>query len=119
MESETVNCSIDDDLLEEAHDGLNILDDLNPDVSVSEPERLTKKSKTTTSHVWKYFTKIGVKDGKEKAKCNSCGNEYVIGGTKIQTSTLGRHLVKCKGKPLYKDQDVAGMIIDHAGRLRV
>jgi len=82
----------------------------------SEVQKETKKAKTTTSEVWKYFSKVRVKDGKEKAKCNACGQEYVIGGTKIGTSTLLHHLKKCNVSPKYKD--VGGVIIDNIGKLR-
>ncbi|KAJ1415435.1 Zinc finger, BED-type [Sesbania bispinosa] len=112
MESETilqsVNC-IDDDP--------RICDEIvapNPNEKESgDVEREGKRLKTFTSEVWKHFTKIGVKDGKEKAKCNTCGQKYVIGGSKIGTSTLLRHLKKCKLIPKY--QDVGGLLIDHAG----
>ena len=33
---------------------------------------LSKKPKTCTSDVWKSFTKIGIVNGKEKARCNGC-----------------------------------------------
>ena len=101
-----------------ADDELKILDDMPKTIesSAAETDRASKKAKTCTSDVWKHFTKIGIKDGKEKAKCNGCGQEYVVGGTKIGTSTLLRHMKKCKLLPKY--QDVAAMIIDHAGKLR-
>ena len=57
-----------------------------------------------------------MKDGKEKAKCNACRQEYVIGGTKIGTSTFLHHLKKCNVTPKYKD--VGGMIIDNTRKLR-
>ncbi|KAJ1390052.1 Zinc finger, BED-type [Sesbania bispinosa] len=119
MESETilqsVNC-IDDDP--------RVCDEIVAPKAKSNPteketgdvEREGKRLKTFTSEVWKHFTKIGVKDGKEKAKCNACGQEYVIGGSKIGTSTLLRHLKKCKLIPRY--QDVGGLLIDHVGKLR-
>ena len=59
-----------------------------------EHENTSKKVRICTSEVWKFFTKIGVKDYKEKAKCNVCRKEYVIGGSKIGTSTLIHHLKK-------------------------
>ncbi|KAH1228927.1 hypothetical protein GmHk_10G028818 [Glycine max] len=46
-------------------------------------EKESKKVKVCTSIAWKYFTKIGVVDGKEKAECNACGQQYVIGGSKV------------------------------------
>jgi len=69
----------------------------------NEIQKENKKANTSTSEVWKYLTKVGVKDGKEKAKCNACGQEYVIGGTKIGTSTLLCHLKKDNVTPKYKD----------------
>ena len=39
----------------------------------NEVQKESKKAKMSTSEVWKYFTKVGVKDGKEKAKCNAYG----------------------------------------------
>ena len=80
-------------------------------------EKESKKVKVCTSIAWKYFTKIGVVDGKEKAECNACGQQYVIGGSKVGTSHLLRHVkLLCKKKA--KFHDVGGMIIDHAGKLR-
>ena len=40
-----------------------------------------KKSKSTTSDCWNFFTKIGVgKDGVERTRCNACKKEYKVGG---------------------------------------
>ena len=63
MESETVNQSINC-----ANDELKILDDMPKTIesSAAETDRASKKAKTCTYDVWKYFTKIGIKDGKEK-----------------------------------------------------
>jgi len=118
MESENIHESV--------NVNCNVVDDSINNQKVKEPpsinnksndvEKESKKVETCTSKVWKYFLKIGVKDGKEKDKCNACGQEYVIGGTKIGTSTLLRHLKKCNVSPKYKD--VQGMIIDNMGKLR-
>ena len=44
---------------------------------------------------------IGVVDGKEKVECNACGQQYVIGGSKVGTSHLLRHVkLLCKKKKL-------------------
>ena len=114
MNSETV----DDQCV---HDNLNNF--LPPSVEEIENEdkdcdRESKRPRVGTSKVWDHFTKIGIKDGKEKAKCNGCGAEYVVGGTKIGTSTILRHLSKCLVLKKLKDNDVGKMIIDHAGKLR-
>ena len=56
----------------------------------------TKKAKTLTSNVWNFFVKIGVsKDGKEKYKCKTCGNEYTC-ASGVGTSHLSRHIPKCR-----------------------
>ncbi|KAF7820896.1 zinc finger BED domain-containing protein RICESLEEPER 2-like [Senna tora] len=60
------------------------------DETLSEKPPLSKKPKTCTSEVWKYFTRIGIVDGKEKAQC--------------------------KGLPKYKNIGV--MMLGQAGRLR-
>ncbi|KAF7815103.1 zinc finger BED domain-containing protein RICESLEEPER 2-like [Senna tora] len=60
------------------------------DETLSEKPPLSKKPKTCTSEVWKYFTRIGIVDGKEKAQC--------------------------KGLPKYKNIGV--MMLDQAERLR-
>jgi len=39
----------------------------------------------------KYFSKIGMKDSKEKTRCNAYKQEYIIDGSKIGTSTLLCH----------------------------
>ncbi|XP_068504330.1 zinc finger BED domain-containing protein RICESLEEPER 4-like [Phaseolus vulgaris] len=75
-----------------------------------------KRDKTTTSDCWKYFTKIGVdKDGKERARCNSCNRIYLTGGRKYGTSHLNRHIMKCDKR---KTEDVGQMILDMQGKLK-
>nr|GMC48721.1 zinc finger BED domain-containing protein RICESLEEPER 2-like [Ipomoea batatas] len=64
-------------------------------------ERKPKRAKSTTSVVWKSFTKIGMVDGKERARCNGCQKEYTIGGIKYGTSSLLRHIPKCVVLPKY------------------
>ena len=68
----------------------NLNDSLPPTVEENENEgmnfdRESKRPRGTTSKVWDHFTKIGIKDHKEKAKCNACGAEYISGGTKVRT----------------------------------
>ena len=98
MESETinrivnVNVNVDDNIHNQNANEPQEPPSVNNEYS--EVQKETKKAKTTTSEVWNYFSKVGVKDGKEKAKCNACGQEYVIDGTKIGTSTLLRHFKK-------------------------
>jgi len=95
IESETVhqsvnvNCDVDDNINnEKANEPPSINNEEN------EVQKESKKAKTCRSEVGKYFSKVGLKDGKEKAKCNAFGQAYVVGGTKIGNSTLLRHLKK-------------------------
>ena len=81
-------------------------------------DRESKRPRIGTSKVWDRFTKIGIKDGKEKAKWNGCGAEYVARGTKIGTSTMLCNLSKCLVLKKLKDNDVGKMITDHARKLR-
>jgi len=75
-----------------------------------------KKDKANTYDCWRYFTKIGEgKDGKERAKCNSCNKIYVTGGTKYDTSHLNRHGMKCVKR---KTEDVGKMILDMQEKLK-
>nr|GMC52799.1 zinc finger BED domain-containing protein RICESLEEPER 2-like [Ipomoea batatas] len=69
-----------------------------------------KRAKSTTSDVWKSFTKIGMVDGKERARCNGCQKEYIIGGIKYGTSSLLRHIPKCVALPKY--HNVGTMMLD-------
>ncbi|KAF7801664.1 zinc finger BED domain-containing protein RICESLEEPER 2-like [Senna tora] len=62
----------------------------NEDEPLSGKLPLSKKSKTSTSKLWKYYIRIGIVDGKEKAQC--------------------------KGLPKFKDIGV--MMLDHVGKLR-
>ncbi|XP_017423437.1 zinc finger BED domain-containing protein RICESLEEPER 2-like [Vigna angularis] len=112
--SETVN---DESVHDHLKDGSppNIEDIENEDKDF---DRESKRPRLSTSKVWDHFMKIGIKDGKEKAKCNACGTEYVAGGMKIGTSTMLRHLSKCSVLKKLKDNDIGKMIIDHAGKLR-
>lgn len=63
----------------------------------------TKSTRKETSNVWKFFTKAGKdKDGIERAACNYCERDYVIGKnpktkTNYETSHLSRHILVCKG----------------------
>nr|GMC75311.1 Retrotransposable element Tf2 [Ipomoea batatas] len=75
-----------------------------------------KRAKSTTSDVWKSFTKIGMVDGKEKAKCNGCGKEYIVGGIRYGTSSMLRHIPKCVALPKY--HNIGIMMLDAQGKLR-
>ncbi|KAF7814548.1 zinc finger BED domain-containing protein RICESLEEPER 2-like [Senna tora] len=86
------------------------------DETLSEKPPLSKKPKTCTSEVWKYFTRIGVVDDKEKAQCKGCTRKYVIDSFNIGTSTLLRHIPKCAGLPKY--HNIGVMMLDQVGRLR-
>lgn len=46
--------------------------------------------------MWDHFTKIGIIDGKEKAKCNHYGQEYVCGDIKVGNSSMACHLPRCE-----------------------
>ncbi|XP_061373378.1 zinc finger BED domain-containing protein RICESLEEPER 3-like [Gastrolobium bilobum] len=75
-----------------------------------------KKAKSSTSECWKYFTKIGPgKDGIDRARCNACKQEYKVGGKQYGTSTLNRHLSKCKQ---IKFEDVGQVMLDMQGKLK-
>ena len=75
-----------------------------------------KRDKTRTSDCWRYFTKIVEgKDGKERAKCNSCNKIYVTGGRKYGISHLNHHVMKCVKR---KFEDVGKMILDMQGKLK-
>ncbi|KAF7820822.1 zinc finger BED domain-containing protein RICESLEEPER 2-like [Senna tora] len=106
-------------------DDLQILNDsTNPssskgratDDSGLEKEKPSKKPRKCTSKVWKSFTKIGVVDGKERARCNGCDRKYIVGSGKIGTSTLARHIPKCPGLSQY--HNVGIMKLDQEGKLR-
>jgi len=63
-----------------------------------------------------YFTRIKEgKDGKERAKCNSCNKTYITCGRKYGTSHLNRHLMKCVKR---KSEYVGQMILDMQGKLK-
>ena len=82
-------------------------------------DRVSKRSRVTTSKVWVNFIRIGVKDAKENVTCNHHGQEYVGGGgTKVWTLTMSCHLPKCDVLKRLKNGDVAKMIIDYVGKLR-
>ncbi|RYR46743.1 hypothetical protein Ahy_A07g032531 [Arachis hypogaea] len=52
-----------------------------------------KKTKATTSDVWRYFTKLGPgDDGIDRAQCDGCKQKFKAGGKQYGTSTLKRHL---------------------------
>jgi len=75
-----------------------------------------KRDKTSTSDCWRYFTRIKEgKDGKERAKCNSCNKIYITCGRKYGTSHLSRHIMKCVKR---KSEDVGQMILDMQGKLK-
>ncbi|KAF7839410.1 zinc finger BED domain-containing protein RICESLEEPER 2-like [Senna tora] len=73
--------------------------------------------RTATSKVWNYFVSLGVgEDGKPRAKCKTCDEVYIAGGSTHGTSSLSRHLPKCPKRNSYNN--VGNMIIDHARKLR-
>ncbi|RYR62143.1 hypothetical protein Ahy_A04g019508 [Arachis hypogaea] len=52
-----------------------------------------KKTKATTSDVWRYFTKLGPgDDGIDRAQCDGCKQKFKAGGKQYGTSSLKRHL---------------------------
>ena len=68
------------------------------------------------SDVWNYFIKKEIgKDGIQRAECKGCKAEYKCGGKQYGTSSLRRHLPKCKSLSFY---DVGQMIVDHDGKVR-
>ena len=101
MDSENIDHSknIDDDELE-------ILD--APKITPSQQEgtnnnfekKSSKRARSISSQVWNCFTKIGVKNGKEKATYNGCGKEFVAGGAN-ETSHLSHHISSCKLLPKF------------------
>jgi len=113
MNSETV----DDQCIND-----NLHDSLPPSIEEIENEgkdfdRESKRPRGTTSKVWDHFTKICVKNGKERAKCKSCGVKYVTGGTKIGTLTMLHHLSKCVVLKKLKDNDVGKMITKYCSSI--
>jgi len=71
---------------------------------IVEPEK-KKRDKASTSNCWRYFTRIKEgKDGKERAKYNSCNKIYITCGRKYRTFHLNRHIMKCVKR---KSEDVA------------
>ncbi|RYR37700.1 hypothetical protein Ahy_A09g042577 [Arachis hypogaea] len=55
-----------------------------------------KKTKATTSDVWRYFAKLGPgDDGIDRAQCDGCKQKFKAGGKQYGTSTLKRHLDRC------------------------
>jgi len=100
---------------------LELLETQNSNEKSTEQEQIVKppmpkRSKTASSEVWKSFTKMGIVDGKEKAKCNGCGKEYVIGSNKYGTSTLLRHISKCVAFPKY--HNIGVMMLDQQRKLK-
>nr|GMD22414.1 zinc finger BED domain-containing protein RICESLEEPER 2-like [Ipomoea batatas] len=90
-----------------------------PSEEIEQPnseEPKPKRAKSTTSDVWKSFTKIGVVDGKERARCNGCQKEYIVGGIRYGTSSLLRHIPKCVALPKY--HNIGTMMLDAQGKLR-
>ncbi|RYR49281.1 hypothetical protein Ahy_A07g035691 [Arachis hypogaea] len=55
-----------------------------------------KKTKTTTSDVWRNFTKLGPSDdGIDHAQCDGCKQKFKAGGKQYGISSLKRHLDSC------------------------
>jgi len=91
-------------------------DDNEKESEIVEPEK--KRDKANTSYCWRYFTKIEDgegKDGKERARGNSCNKIYVTDGRKYGTSHLNHHVMKCVKR---KTEDVGQMILDMQGKLK-
>ena len=68
FQSQSVHIGDDD------NNGLEILESIAPNDSVKcDSEKPLKKSKTTSSDVWKVFSKCST----ENVKCIGCGKKYV------------------------------------------
>lgn len=88
--------------------------DVQGDVDDESPTN--KRARTCKAECWKVFTKIGLgDDGIPRAKCNGCGEVFKAGGKDYGTSTLNRHMKKCKK---IKYADVGQVMIDLQGKLK-
>ncbi|KAJ1389398.1 Zinc finger, BED-type [Sesbania bispinosa] len=79
---------------------------------------VSKRTRSVSSNVWNYFEKFIDNDGKERAQCKGCGNSYAAGGNNYGTSTLQRHLGKCKHVPKLVDTEVGKLILDHYCKIK-
>ncbi|XP_026444345.1 zinc finger BED domain-containing protein RICESLEEPER 2-like [Papaver somniferum] len=93
--------------VEEDHDDVMSEEDITVVESMTIQEHASKKRKFT-SKVWNDFDWSRDKDGKEKATCKHCGQEYAYDSQKGGTSTMSRHLKKC---PRLKMQDVGQLLL--------
>ncbi|RYR75528.1 hypothetical protein Ahy_A01g000070 [Arachis hypogaea] len=65
----------------------------NMETSETAEDIKKKKTKATTSDVWRYFTKLGPSDdGIDRAQCDGCKQKFKAGGKQYGTSSLKRHL---------------------------
>ena len=88
--------------------------DANKDNTGDQEEKIEtkrKRARTCTSKVWNYFTKVGLVDGKEKCKCNACGQLYAYASSSNGTFTLHRYLGKCQQHS--KFTNIGTMLLDH------
>ncbi|RYQ99536.1 hypothetical protein Ahy_B07g087476 [Arachis hypogaea] len=68
----------------------------NMETSETAEDIKKKKTKATTSDVWRYFTKLGPgDDGIDRAQCDGCKQKFKAGGKQYGTSLLKRHLDRC------------------------
>ncbi|XP_026417573.1 zinc finger BED domain-containing protein RICESLEEPER 2-like [Papaver somniferum] len=93
--------------VEEDHDDVMSEEDITVVESMTSQEHASKKRKFT-SKVWNDFDWSRDKDGKEKATCKHCRKEYAYDSQKGGTSTMSRHLKKCRR---LKMQDVGQLLL--------
>ncbi|MED6161272.1 hypothetical protein PIB30_059243 [Stylosanthes scabra] len=77
-----------------------------------------RKVRSTTSSVWNNFIKLEPeKDGKTRSQCKGCKKVYIAGDGTHGTSTMKRHIPKCRNLP--KFHDLRKMMLNETRTLRV
>ena len=93
-----------------------------PSINLSKPVELkpkAKKIKKTCSDVWLFPYNLGIcANGKPRGKCKGCGDTYVASGSKYGTSTLSRHMLKCKALENLKQTKLPKIMFNNLGKLR-
>ncbi|CAL9232934.1 unnamed protein product [Arabidopsis halleri] len=106
----------EEEMMMDDDDDIDLTHEQSSEIPEGESQENSRKRRKKTSEMWIHFTQAGKgDDGKNRVKCNYCGEKLVYEPT-TGTSPMKRHHQRCIKKPKYKH--VADMIIDGDGKTR-
>lgn len=94
----------------------NLTHEPSSEIPQDESQEKSRKPRKKTSKWWNHFIYVGKgSDGKNRVKCNNCGDKLTSDSTTL-TTPMKRHYQRCIKKPKYGN--VVDMVIDADGKER-